>query len=37
MQKRTREKMPKVDYRLLYKKQIIDQLESLKGKEQTIW
>lgn len=28
--------MPKVDYRLLYKKQIVDYLESLKDKEQTI-
>lgn len=37
MQKRIREKAPKVDYRLLYKKQILDYLESLKDKEQTIW
>ncbi|MGI5860141.1 MAG: HEAT repeat domain-containing protein, partial [Tepidanaerobacteraceae bacterium] len=37
MQKRIREKVNKVDYRLLYKKQILDYLESLKNKEQTIW
>ncbi|WP_213974898.1 HEAT repeat domain-containing protein [Tepidanaerobacter acetatoxydans] len=37
MQKRIQEKAPKVDYRLLYKKQILDYLESLKDTEQTIW
>jgi len=37
MQKRTNEKAAKVDYRLLYKKQIIDYLESLKNKEQSVW
>lgn len=37
MQKRIKEKAAKVDYRLLYKKQILDYLESLKNKEQSIW
>jgi len=37
MQKRIKERAAKVDYRLLHKKQILDYLESLKSKEQTIW
>lgn len=37
MQKRVKEGASKVDYRLLYKKQILDYLESLKSKEQSIW
>lgn len=37
MQKRIKEKVTKIDYRLLYKKQILDYLESLKNKEQSIW
>lgn len=36
MHKRTRGEVSNVDYTLLYKKQIIDYLESLKNKEQTI-
>ncbi len=37
MQKRAKERAAKVDYRLLYKKQILDYLESLKNKEQSVW
>ncbi|HHW02403.1 MAG TPA: HEAT repeat domain-containing protein [Thermoanaerobacterales bacterium] len=37
MQKRTPKKACKVDYRLLYKRKIVDFLESLKDKEYTIW
>lgn len=37
MQKRTRKKASKVDYRLLYKRKIVDFLESLKDKEYTVW
>ncbi len=37
MYKRTKEKVSKVDYRLLYKKRIVDFLESLKGKDHTVW
>lgn len=37
MQKRTKESASKVDYRLLYKKQILDYLEALKSKDQSVW
>lgn len=37
MQKRTPKKASKVDYRLLYKRKIVDFLESLKDKEYTVW
>ncbi|MDI3480354.1 MAG: hypothetical protein PWQ97_9 [Tepidanaerobacteraceae bacterium] len=37
MQKRVSEKASKVDYRLLYKRKIVDFLESLKDKEYTVW
>lgn len=36
MQKRTQRKVSKVDYRLLYKRKIVEFLESLKDKEYTV-
>lgn len=37
MQKKARKEVSKVDYRLLYKKEITDYLESLNKKEHTVW
>jgi len=37
MQKKARKEVSKVDYRLLYKKEISDFLESLSKKEYTLW